>query len=75
MKRYYKEDNFVVTASNTLSKYSDFSYLEYSIFHKSETALKNFSIKTSEIKELNDFNLYVISKDEERYQEINCTLI
>lgn len=30
-----------------------------------------FSIMTSEIKDLNEFDLYFISKDEERYQKVN----
>ncbi len=33
-----------------------------------------FSIMTSEIKDLNEFDLYFISKDEERYQKISCRL-
>jgi hypothetical protein len=33
-----------------------------------------FSIITSEIKDLNEFDLYFISKDEERYQKISCRL-
>lgn len=33
-----------------------------------------FSIMASEIKDLNEFDLYFISKDEERYQKISCRL-
>ena len=33
-----------------------------------------FSIMTSEIKDLNEFDLYFISEDEERYQKISCRL-
>ena len=33
-----------------------------------------FSIMTSEIKDLNEFDLYFISKDEERYQKVNFEL-
>lgn len=33
-----------------------------------------FSIMTSEIKDLNEFDLYLISEDEERYQKISCRL-
>lgn len=33
-----------------------------------------FSIMTSEIKDLNEFDLYFISKDEGKYQKISCRL-
>ncbi len=86
---YIEEDNFSKSHSN-LTNFSipisgdDISYvyanfngriLDCNIVDLNNEKYMEFSIKTSEIKELNDFNLYVISKDEERYQEINCTLI
>ncbi|MDB1921691.1 alginate O-acetyltransferase [Clostridium tertium] len=120
-----KEDNFVVTESNNLSNYNNYSNSnegdieelnskednsEDSILESSEKSLTNFSIKidsedalfayayinnrildckinevddqkyvefsimTSEIKDLNEFDLYFISKDEERYQKVSCNL-